>query len=93
MPRVQIKNKFDNWITIDKRTSEEKRPRVEYISHPPENLSDACLIISEELKQHGDFYKSFVESVQSAIREVPEGIELWSNELAEKIVKRIAGEE
>lgn len=59
-----------------------------------ENNSDlqiACKIIRDELLKHGDFYKSFVASVQSAIREVPE--ECWSIELAEKIVKRIGGEE
>lgn len=59
-----------------------------------ENNSDlqfACQIIKDELLKHGDFYNAFVSSVQSAIREVPE--ECWSNELAEKIVKRTSGEE
>lgn len=59
----------------------------------PENLHDACFIVSEELKRHGDFYKSFVSSIQSVIKEMPPGEEMWSNELAEKIVKRISGEE
>lgn len=57
----------------------------------PENLSDACLIVSEELEKHGDFYKAFVESVLSVLKEVPDGTEIWLNELAEKIVQRIAG--
>lgn len=57
----------------------------------PNNLRSACKIIKDELLKHGDFYKAFVSSVQSAIREVPQ--ECWSNELAEKIVKRISGEE
>lgn len=59
----------------------------------PENLSDACLIVSEELEKHGDFYKAFVESVLSVLKEVPDGTEIWLNELAEKIVQRIAWEE
>lgn len=59
----------------------------------PENLSDGCLIVSEELKKHKDFYKAFVVSVQTALKEIPANVEIWTNELAEKIVRRIAGEE
>lgn len=55
------------------------------------DLQTACRIIRDELLKHEDFYKAFVSSVQSAIREVPE--ECWSNELAEMVVKRISGEE
>lgn len=67
----------------------------------PENLSDACLIISEELKKHGDFYKAFVDSVLSVIkpksRYIGDGeteiiAEFGENYLAEEIVRRIAGE-
>ena len=59
----------------------------------PENLSEACLIVSEELQKHKDFYKAFVVSVQTALKEIPANVEIWTNELAEKIVRRIAGEE
>lgn len=59
----------------------------------PENLSDGCLIVSEELQKHKDFYKAFVVSVQTALKEIPANVEIWTNELAEKIVRRIAGEE
>lgn len=55
------------------------------------DLQTACWIIRDELLKHGDFYKAFVISVRSAIREAPE--KCWSNELAERIVKRIGGEE
>lgn len=55
------------------------------------DLQTACQIIKDELLKHEDFYNSFVASVQSAIREVPE--ECWSNELADRVVKRIIGEE
>ena len=55
------------------------------------DLQTACRIIRYELLKHEDFYNSFVVSVQSAIREVPE--ECWSNELADRVVKRISGEE
>lgn len=60
----------------------------------PENLSDACLILSEELKKHSDFYKAFVASVKSALTA---GIDWTPGDLmdkkAEYIVRRIAGEE
>lgn len=68
-------------------------PSTVVFDFSPENLSDACLIVSEELEKHGDFYKAFVESVLSVLKEVPDGTEIWLNELAEKIVQRIAGEE
>lgn len=55
------------------------------------DLQTACRIIRDELLKHEDFYKSFVANVQSAIREVPE--ESRSIELAERVVKRISGEE
>lgn len=60
----------------------------------PENLSDACFIISEELKRHGQFYDAFLESVKSSLKD---GITWTPDELmdkkAEEIVKRISGEE
>ncbi|MCM1224311.1 MAG: hypothetical protein NC548_58650 [Lachnospiraceae bacterium] len=59
----------------------------------PKDLQTSCNIIREELLQHGEFYKAFVKSVQSVIKELPADKEIWSNELAEKIVKRISGEE
>lgn len=68
-------------------------PSTVVFDFSPENLSDACLIVSEELEKHGDFYKAFVESVLSVLKEEPAGTEIWLNELAEKIVQRIAGEE
>lgn len=60
----------------------------------PNNISDACLIISKELKRHGDFYDGFVASVTSALDNClgaafsDEAID----EVAECVVKRISGE-
>lgn len=64
--------------------------RVE-IKPSPTNINEACRIVANELKKHGEFYDTFVASVRSSILEVPEDILI--NELAEKIVKRISGEE
>lgn len=55
------------------------------------DFQTACRVIRDELLNHEDFYKAFVASVQSAIREAPSGT--WPNELSERIVKRIIGEE
>lgn len=57
----------------------------------PDNLQTACRIIRDELLKHEDFYKAFVASVHSAICEAPE--ECWTIEMAEKIAKRISGED
>lgn len=65
--------------------------QLEEIDMSTTNLQEACRIITNELQKHGDFYNAFVASIRSAILEVPE--EIWSIELAEKIVKRISGEE
>lgn len=61
------------------------------IDPSPINLQESCRIIVHELQKHGEFYDAFVASVLSAIREIPD--EIWSVELAERIVKRISGEE
>lgn len=72
-------------------------------SFKPENLSEACFIICEELKKHGYFYDAFVTGINSLLkpREVYAGdgcfeiklSDMGSHELAEEIVKRISGEE
>lgn len=60
----------------------------------PENLSDACMIVSEELKKHGDFYDAFASSVNSVLSQ---GIQCEPPDLmkskAEQIVNRIIGDE
>ena len=55
-----------------------------------DDLKNACQVVSEELKKQGNFYDAFVASVESVIKEMQS--ELWSCELAEKIVNRISGE-
>lgn len=132
MPRVQIKNKNDDWLGTEYWIDEKKvehvksvdfrvavdevptfkfetcgRPDIDMLGRvtfafSPENLSDACLIVSEELKKRGDFYKAFVDSILSVIkpksRYIGDGeteiiAEFGENYLAEEIVRRIAGEE
>lgn len=67
--------------------------QVEF-SFKPLNVSEACQILSEELKKHGGFYDAFVTSVKSIL---VDGVDWSSDDLvntkSEEIVKRISGEE
>lgn len=60
----------------------------------PQNISEACLILSEELKKHGCFYGAFVASVESVLDKdmLYRGHGYFLHSSAEDIVKRISGE-
>lgn len=65
------------------------------INPSPRNLQEACLIIAHEIQKHGEFYDAYKDSVLSVFKEnriifAPEGL---VEEIADKIVKRISGEE
>lgn len=65
------------------------------INPSPTNLQEACRIIANELKKHGEFYDVYKNSVlsvfiESRIAFSPYGLR---EEISEKIVKRISGEE
>lgn len=55
-------------------------------------LQTSCEVIKSELMKHGEFYDAFVASVESVIREIPDVGEKASD-IAERITKRISGEE
>lgn len=55
-------------------------------------LRTSCAVVKSELMKHGEFYDAFVASVESALHEVPEVGEKASD-IAERITKRISGEE
>lgn len=68
--------------------------RVE-INQSPTNLQDACRIIAHELQKHGEFNDAYKDSALSVFKEnrigfAPDGL---GEEIADKIVKRISGEE
>lgn len=65
------------------------------INPSPINLQESCRIIVHELQKHGEFYDAYKDSVLSVFKEnriifAPEGL---VEEIADKIVKRISGEE
>lgn len=66
--------------------------RMNDIGFKEQILQTSCEVIKNELMKHGEFYDAFVASVESALHEVPEVGEKASA-IAERITKRISGEE
>ena len=61
----------------------------------PFSVENACKILRDELLKHGDLYNGFLASIESSLKEqkvtaLPFQSE---SEIAEKILKRIIGEE
>lgn len=65
------------------------------IDPSPTNLQEACSIIANELKKHGEFYDAYKNSVLSVFNESRIAFSPYDlrEEIAEKVVKRISGEE
>lgn len=61
----------------------------------PENIKDAVIIMQHELLKHEDVYDAFVSSIESSLKE--QSVQALpfqpTREIAERIVKRISGEE
>ena len=66
--------------------------RMNDIGFKEQILQTSCEVIKSELMKHGKFYDAFVASVESALHEVPDVGEKASD-IAERITKRISGEE
>lgn len=66
--------------------------RMNDIGFKEQILQTSCAVVKSELMKHEEFYDAFVASVESVIREIPE---VGENTLAiaERITKRISGEE
>ena len=66
--------------------------RMNDIGFKEQILQTSCEVIKCELMKHEEFYDAFVSSVESALNEVPD---VGENTLAiaERITKRISGEE
>lgn len=57
----------------------------------PFTIQNACEVVREELLEHGDLYNGFKASVVSALYELPCSEDI--PDLADRILKRIIGEE
>lgn len=63
--------------------------------YSPYTVKEACKILLEELMKHGDLYSGFISSIESSLKEQKvTGLPFQpESEIAEKILKRIIGEE
>lgn len=61
----------------------------------PFTVQDACQILREELRKHDNLYNGFLSSIESSLKEQKvTGLPFQpESEIAEKILKRIIGEE
>lgn len=66
--------------------------RMNDIGFKEQILQTSCEVIKSELMKHEEFYDAFVASVESVIHEIPEVGEK-TLAIAERITKRISGEE
>ena len=62
-----------------------------HFGYSPYTVKEACKILREELLKNVELYNGFISSIQTAIEEAPNYIK--NRELAERILKRIIGEE
>ena len=62
-----------------------------HFDYSPYTVKEACKILRDELLKNVELYNGFVSSIQTAIEEAPNYIK--NRELAERILKRIIGEE
>ena len=66
--------------------------RMNDIEFKEQILQTSCAVVKIELMKHEEFYDAFVASVESVIREIPDVGEK-TIAIAERITKRISGEE
>ena len=62
-----------------------------HFDYSPYTVKEACKILRDELLKNVELYNGFISSIQTAIEEAPNYIK--NRELAERILKRIIGEE
>lgn len=66
-----------------------------HFDYSPYTVKEACKILQDELLKHGDLYRGFISSIESSLKEQKvTGLPFQpESEIAEKILKRIIGEE
>ena len=72
----------------------EGQAEVNFLNNPF-TVQNACEIIQDELLKHGDLYNGFLSSIESSLKEQKvTGLPFQpESDIAEKILKRIIGEE
>lgn len=61
-------------------------------SFTPKTVEVAAKVLQHEFKTNPESHKALVESIESALREMPANGETWSSDLAESIANRIIGD-
>ena len=66
-----------------------------HFDYSPYTVKEACKILREELLKHGDLYNGFISSIESSLKEQKvTGLPFQpESDIADKILKRIIGEE
>lgn len=66
-----------------------------HFDYSPYTVKEACKIIQDELLKHGDLYNGFLSSIESSLKEQKvTGLPFQpESDIADKILKRIIGEE
>lgn len=66
-----------------------------HFDYSPHTVKEACKIIRDELLKHGDLYNGFLSSIESSLKEQKvTGLPFQpESDIADKILKRIIGEE
>ena len=57
----------------------------------PKTVEDAAKVLQHEFKTNPESHKALVDSIASAIKEMPSEEELWSVDVAEMIANQIIG--
>ena len=72
----------------------EGQAEVNFLNNPF-TVQNACEIIQDELLKHGDLYNGFLSSIESSLKEQKvNGLPFQpESDIADKILKRIIGEE
>lgn len=72
----------------------EGQAEVNFLNNPF-TVQNACEIIQDELLKHGDLYNGFISSIESSLKEQKvTGLPFQpERDIADKILKRIIGEE
>lgn len=66
-----------------------------HFDYSPYTVKEVCKILREELLKHGDLYNGFLSSIESSLKEQKvTGLPFQpESDIADKILKRIIGEE
>lgn len=66
-----------------------------HFDYSPYTVKEACKILQEEILKHGDLYSGFISSIESSLKEQKvTGLPFQpESDIADKILKRIIGEE